>query len=91
MLIDIGSALPTTISRLNRLPVEHHLVLYTFKKDRSITILKLSHNTFQVTEHGFQEKVLTVETAKLRKVLKNLLKREFPRSNKVRLLCGLRD
>lgn len=68
----------------NSLPGQGLEVL-TFKGDRSITIIKTAADTYLVEEKGFtaaQYPALSLE--KLKKVLKTLEKREFPRSNKLR-------
>ena len=61
------------------------LEVLTFKGDRSITIVKTAQDTYLVTEKGFVEaQYPDLSPEKLKKVLKTLEKREFPRSNKLR-------
>jgi hypothetical protein len=38
---------------------------------------------YQVLERGFEVREFEVEAGKIRKVLKNLCRKEFPRSNKI--------
>jgi len=79
---------PSPKGTLKKMPAVHFLELQTFKKDRSIIIIKQTEDNFQIREKGFQNGLFDVEAPKLKKMLKTLLKREFPRSNKVRLYSG---
>ncbi len=46
--------------------------------------------TFRVIESGFNNEIFEVEGVALRSLLKKLLKKEFPRSNKLRIyMLGL--
>lgn len=61
------------------------LEVLTFKGDRSVTIIKTAPDTYLVTETGFVEaQYPDLSPEKLKKILKTLEKREFPRSNKLR-------
>ena len=61
------------------------LELLTWKKDRSLLLVKQSGEKVVVVERGFVEEEYQVEFNKLKKLLKSLLKREFPRSHKIRI------
>ena len=63
------------------------LQLLTWKKDRSVLLIKNEDDQIRVLERGFQENDYLVENKKLKQLLKKLLKREFPRSHKIRLNC----
>jgi hypothetical protein len=58
------------------------VLLQPYKKDRSVCII-LRENMYQVLERGFEVREFEVEAGKIRKVLKNLCRKEFPRSNKM--------
>jgi len=88
MMIDIASAIPTILTKLKKIPIDHYLDLQTFKKDRSITIIRQTEGEFQIIERGFHDDIFSVKASKLKKTIKTLLKREFPRSNKIRLYSG---
>ncbi|MCJ2164888.1 MULTISPECIES: hypothetical protein [unclassified Pseudodesulfovibrio] len=84
-MIDIGSAIPATLARLKKLPVGNSLELLTYKRDRGLRIGRTGDNAFRVREFGFRTEVFEVDLESMKKLLKTLLKREFPRSNKVRV------
>ena len=84
-MVDIFSAANTVIRRLAGVPEGSGIRMLTFKKDRSVTIIRIDAGTFRVIEQGFENREFVVEEKRLRKTVKNLLKREFPRSRKVRL------
>ncbi|MGE4423715.1 MAG: hypothetical protein AB7D39_15580 [Pseudodesulfovibrio sp.] len=81
-MIDLGAALPTALSRLRKLPDGAVLELLTFKRDRGVAVRKVGAG-FEVREFGYLDETSTEDAAGLRKRLKAILKREFPRSNKV--------
>ena len=56
----------------------------SFKGDRWIEITK-KDNGFEILEHGFRNNILTVDEKELRRVLKELLETEFPRSHQLRI------
>ena len=60
--------------------------LLTYKRDRSITLVCMENNRYRVLECGFEEYETLVDSAHLSRVLKIMIKREFPRSRKVRLI-----
>lgn len=59
--------------------------LSSFKRNRSIAIAVLSEGLYTVHEKGYVEQNLQVEDSELAKVIKTMIKREFPRSRKVRV------
>jgi hypothetical protein len=60
--------------------------LLSYKRDRSIVLLCLEDGHYQVFERGFTDQNLIVDAVGLPRLLKTLIRREFPRSHKVRLL-----
>ncbi len=83
---DKASIIPTIIEKLGKLEKGQCLDMRTFKRNRSVAITRTDIDFFTVIERGFHEEKwedLTLE--KVKKLLKTLLKREFPRSNKIRL------
>ena len=83
-MIDKSSVIRTVLERLNKLPVGHYLDLRTYKRNRSVMIIKRAGDLL-VREDGFFKEEFVVDDSKLKGLLKTLLKKEFPRSNKVRL------
>jgi len=84
-MIDIAGAIPTVMTKLKKLPVGQGLDLRTFKRDRSVVILRMADDNYEVREDGFEKKRFETNFKGLKKILKTLLKREFPRSNKIRV------
>jgi len=81
-MIDLGAALPTALSRLKKLPDGATLELLTFKRDRGVAV-RITCDLFEVCEFGYRDETNTEGGAGLKKRLKTILKREFPRSNKI--------
>jgi hypothetical protein len=84
-MIDRDKIIETVIEKLEKLPVEHYLDLRTYKRNRSLAIVKKSENDFLIIEDGYFHERHHLQLNKLKKTLKTLLKKEFPRSHKVRL------
>ena len=64
------------------------LILQTYKRDRSVTLTRLAGDRVLVVQKGFEVAEFEIDISKLKKTLKNLLKKEFPRSNKVWIRAG---
>lgn len=84
-MIDKTNIIETVFQKLKGLPEGHYLDLRTYKRDRSVVIVKRQDDRCLVVEEGFYKKRYEVKRGRLRKLLKTLLKKEFPRSNKIRL------
>lgn len=84
-LINIGSALNRTITTLLELPADAGLEILSYKRDRGVGILRLNESEYQVIEKGYREQELRLAPDELAKALKAIIKREFPRSRKVRV------
>ena len=82
MQIDKGRILHETLKRLVKLTAGEGLLLQPFKKDRAVCLVALG-GSVRILEKGFLEKDYVVEQKKIKKELKVLCRREFPRSNKV--------
>ncbi len=86
MVIDAGEAVTFVSARLKKLPVRGRLELLTWKRDRSLVIVRETEDTVLVREEGFERHEYRVGIARLRKLLKTLLRREFPRSRRIRVV-----
>jgi hypothetical protein len=84
-MIDIKTLIPSVQKRLDRLDVGGEIELKTYKRDRGVTIIKVTDDRLLIREDGFVKNEFEIPVEKLKKTLKSLLKKEFPRSNKVRL------
>jgi hypothetical protein len=84
-MIAITTVIPTVISRLKKLPFGHGIDLRTYKRNRSVLIIRETDDRLTVVQDGFGKERFEVSITDLPRLLKKLLKKEFPRSNKVRL------
>lgn len=85
-MIDKATAMETVLERLARLPVGDALDMRTYKRNRSVVLHKTAEDGYTVIQNGFEQAVYEdLSAKKLKKQLKTLLKKEFPRSTKIRL------
>ncbi|MDY6950770.1 MAG: hypothetical protein SWE60_04600 [Thermodesulfobacteriota bacterium] len=84
-MIDKTRLVDTVCERLKTLPISHCLDLRTYKRNRSVVIAKVAEDELLVVEKGFFKERFRVKPQKLKKLLKTLMKKEFPRSRKIRL------
>ncbi len=75
----------TVLERVKSLPVGHYFDMRTYKRNRSVIIVKQDEDRFLLVEDGFYQDQFVIDFSKMKKTLKNLLKKEFPRSTKIRL------
>ncbi len=87
-MLDRATAVQDVMRRLQKMESGDSLELLTWKKDRSLLLVKQNENEVLVYERGFVEEEFRVKYSKLKKLLKTLLKREFPRSHKIRVRGG---
>ena len=83
-LINIDSVLKKITTSLTKLESKQGMEVLSYKRNRGIDILKLDTDTVRVREHGYREEEHQVNMTGLPKLLKSMIKREFPRSRKVR-------
>lgn len=84
-MIDKASALDTVLHKMKKIPPGSGLDLQTYKRDRSVVILRKDADNFFVVADGFSKESFSEDFKGLKKLLKKMLKREFPRSNKIRV------
>ena len=84
-MIDKANAVETVIRKLEKLPVGHAIDLRTYKRNRSVVIKRTGRDAFDVVENGFHQDRFQVDRSKMKKLLKVLFKKEFPRSTKIRV------
>ncbi|MFI3271311.1 MAG: hypothetical protein R3Y11_04270 [Pseudomonadota bacterium] len=83
---DKTTIIPTVLERLGSLSVGQCLDMRTFKRNRSVAIVRTGDDAFDVYERGFHEETwVGLGADKVKRLMKTLLKREFPRSHKIRL------
>lgn len=85
-MIDKTVIIETVLERLPKLPVGHYLDMRTYKRNRWVLFIKTAEDEYTVIQEGFErDRFENVPRARLKKLMKTLLKKEFPRSTKVRL------
>jgi len=84
-MIDKTKIIDTVCERLKNLPLGHYLDLKTYKRNRSIIIAKIDEEDLLVIENGYFKERFRIKPEKLKKLLKTLVGKEFPRSRKIRL------
>jgi len=85
-MIDRNAAVPAILERLEKLPQGHCLEIRTYKRNRRVLFHRVGGNTWTVYQDGFDTDIFTdVPRDKMRKLLQSLLRREFPRSTKIRI------
>lgn len=84
-MIDKATAIETVMERLKKLPQGHALDMRTYKRNRSVLIRRVEDDLFEVIQNGYEQNRFESTRKKMKKLLKTLLKKEFPRSTKIRL------
>ena len=84
-MIDKSKIIETVLERLRNLPTGHYLDLQTYKRNRSVIIAKMAENDLLIIENGYFRERFRLKPNNLKKALKTILRKEFPRSRKIRL------
>ncbi|WP_028585064.1 hypothetical protein [Desulfogranum mediterraneum] len=85
-LINIASLRQQVLKLLAATPAPGGVELLSYKRDRSISVLCQDDATFIVKERGYLDQEVVSTRDGLSRLLKEMIKREFPRSRKVRLV-----
>ncbi|MGE4297326.1 MAG: hypothetical protein AB7E47_04785 [Desulfovibrionaceae bacterium] len=85
-MLPLTGVLEAVLARLATLPNGHGLDLRTYKRNRGLVVVRETGGAFLVIEQGYAVARHTGVTADaLPKLLKTILRREFPRSTQVRI------
>ncbi len=84
-LVNIEMAYAELIYHLKRCSVGAGMELMSYKRNRTIAVLKVNSEDFRILEKGYVVGEVAVSAVQLEKKLKKIMKREFPRSRKIRL------
>ena len=84
-MIDKTKIINTVCKRLEKLPLGHYIDLKTYKRNRAVIIVKVNEEKLLIIEDGYFKDRFLIKADKLKTLLKTLLKKEFPRSKKIRL------
>lgn len=80
-MIDRAGAEAVVTGKARGLTPGQTLRVASYKRDRWIELRRTGEDTFCITQHGFVRTEHDINIKSLRKLLRNLFKREFPRSN----------
>lgn len=84
-LINIANILRESLRVLKKSPESAGAGLFSYKRNRKVLLLRLESERFLLREDGYVTQEKIVDFASLEKELRDIIKREFPRSRKVRL------
>jgi len=84
-MIDKTAIIEVILDKLKKLPCGHYLDVRTYKRNRSVLVVKHREDDILIIEDGYFQDIFHVHINKIRKVLKGLLRKEFPRSHKIRI------
>ncbi len=84
-LVNIDNIVNDTIRIAGGLSPDTGVELMSYKRNRTISITFLGNQMFRLVEKGYVEQETTISFEELPKLLKKAVKKEFPRSRKVRL------
>ena len=83
-LINIETALRDAISLIGKARIDSGIEIMSYKRNRTVALIRLSEQRVLLREQGYVDDDTEVDLKQLPKKLKTVLKREFPRSRKVR-------
>ena len=84
-LVNIATIIADTRRVLRKIDPPGGVELLSYKRNRSIAIIKKTANRILIREQGYSDQEYEISPDNLGKELKIMIKREFPRSRKVRL------
>lgn len=84
-LVNIETIGKKISAMLAKLDAPQGFEILSYKRNRGIAVLLRDRETVWVREHGYREEEQEVGLEELPKLLKTLIKREFPRSRKLRV------
>jgi len=84
-MVDKTNIIEVIQEKLRKLPTGHYLDMQTYKRNRSVLVVKDKEDDILIIENGYFQDRYHVHINKIRKALKELLRREFPRSSKIRV------
>ena len=85
-LVNIATLLTDVKRTLKKITFPGGIELLSYKRNRGIAILTQEDSTLELREFGYKEQEIIIPGERLTKELKPMVKREFPRSRKVRLI-----
>lgn len=84
-MIDKTTIIEVIMDKLKKLPNGYYLDVRTYKRNRSVLVVKNKEDDILIIEDGYFQDRFHIHINKIKKALKVLLRKEFPRSNKIRI------
>ncbi len=83
-LINKSAIIHYTLRELLKLPPSNSVGLYSYKRNRKVLLHNLSDEEFLVKVDGYAVSEKKIKKNSIEKELRTIVKREFPRSRKIR-------
>ncbi len=84
-LVNIDSVRRQVLQMVAKLSPPEGVELLSYKRNRTVSVTCQGDDSFLVRERGYVEEEAEVSREELPRLLKVIIKREFPRSRKVRV------
>ncbi len=84
-LLNIDSTLRRVKQQIKKMESGQCLEILSYKRNRGVSITMLPDGKLRVRERGYEMHEWTLDPDVLPRVLKSVMKREFPRSRKLRI------
>jgi len=84
-MINKDSLLAKIWPKIKKLSSQEGIILTTYKRNRSLTIIRIDEVRLVLQKQGYENRQLIVKESELKRTLKKILKVEFPRSHKIRI------
>ena len=83
-LVNIDTALRDAVKIMHTRPENGGVELLSYKRNRTVALIRSSNSTIRIQENGYVIEDIEIAMSELSKKLKAIIKREFPRSRKIR-------
>ncbi len=84
-LLNIDSTLNRVKQQLKKMQPGQCIEILSYKRNRGVSITLLHDSRVHVRERGYEHQEWQVEQTEVARLLKSIMKREFPRSRKLRV------
>lgn len=84
-LLNLESMLTRVEKELRDLSNNTGFEILSYKRNRGVSVLKIDDDNFIIREKGYCDEEKTISQPEIIKKLETIIKREFPRSRKLRI------
>ena len=84
-MIDKKVFLKAILLKAKKLPIGNYLDIRSYKRNRRVLFIRKDETNYHLIEKGFFELEFHITYDELNAHFKKILKREFPRSHKIRI------